>query len=298
MKTINLFAWGALTLLLLGACQPETDLASVNAAKAFFENQASTLSLPLIDVPQTKSTDLQKFVQSVYPVWEKAITSEVDGRTIVEVPLSGTVKVVGAIVTIDDGRYDIHSATAKSFLVFDYRGSIPNLYVETFLQKGNKCTITLGSDPSKYDFFMLLSDLDGSVFEKTGYKNGFARSITDKHYHIDITRIKDVDYFGYRLFYAASETKGGCPGYQEYLICPACFAGFWGNPEDPELECPYCGHQYSDHGDALCAICGHPLSQCICGEGQECPPCGQPNSYCNSDCSSSPYCTCEGGLHD
>ena len=298
MKTINLFAWVALTLLLLGACQPEADLASVNAAKAFFENQASTLSLPLIDVPQTKSTDLLEIAQSVYPAWEKAIISEVDGRTIVEVPLSGAVKVVGAIVTIDAGTYDIHRATAKSYLVFDFKDANPDMYVETFLQKGKKCTMTAGSDRERVVGVQILSDMDGHVFDKTGFENGKTHTLTGHTHKIDITRIKDVDYFGYRIAYAFTETKGGCPGYQEYLICPACFAGFWGNPEDPELECPYCGHQYSDHGDALCAICGHPLSQCICGEGQECPPCGQPNTYCNSDCSSSPYCTCDGGLHD
>ena len=297
MKTFHLFTCIALSLLLLYACQPETDLASVNAAKVFFENQASTLSLPLIDVPQTKSTDLKKFVQSVYPVWEKAITSEVDGRTIVEVPLSGAVKVVGAIVTIDAGTYDIHRATAKSYLVFDFKDANPDMYVETFLQKGKKCTMTAGSDRERVVGVLILSDMDGHVFDKTGFENGKTHTLTGHTHKIDITRIKDVDYFGYRIAYAFTETKGGCPGYQEWILCPNCFTHFWGNPEDPNLQCPYCGQKFTENGDAYCHSCGHLLTECICANGDECAPCGQPDAYCNNDCQTSPYCTCDGGLH-
>lgn len=290
-----------IVFLLFYACQPDSDSLSINDAKSFFEKTAETLSLPMIGLPETKSEDLSSFLQSVYPVWNDATVSEINGHTLIEVPLSGTTKVVGAIVTIREGQYNISRAACKSFLVLEYTGQEPRLYVETFLQKGKRCTMSAVSNRDKEEGFQILSDLDGRVFEKTGFQNGVIRTVSDKHYVIDVTRIKDVDYFGYRIAYATTEasTKGGCPGQEEYLLCPSCFAGFWGNPEDPDLECPYCSHKYSDNGDTICNLCGYPVSECICGSGSggECAPCGQPDTYCNSDCSSSPYCTCDVGLH-
>ena len=300
MKTFHLFTCIALSLLLLYACQPETDLASVNAAKVFFENQASTLSLPLIDVPQTKSTDLLEMAQSVYPVWEKAITSEVDGRTIVEVPLSGAVKVVGAIVTIKEGHYNINRATCNSYLVLEYVEKDPILYIETFLQKGNRCTMTAASNRDKEEGFRILSDLDGHVFESTGFQNGLVRSVSNRHHIIDITRIKNVDYFGFRFAYAITDTatKGGCPGYEENILCPNCLNSFWGNPGDPGLVCPFCSYEFSTNGDQICPTCEKPLDQCVCqNPAGTCPPCGQLLDDCDSNCSSSPDCPCDSGLH-
>ena len=290
----------AIVFFLFSACQPDSDGLSINDAKSLFEKTAETLSLPMIGLPETKSDDLSSALQSVYPVWNNATVSEINGHTLIEVPLSGATKVVGAIVTIKEGQYNISRAACKSYLVLEYTGQEPRLYVETFLQKGKRCTMSAASNRDKEEGFQILSDLDGRVLEKTGFQNGVIRTVSDKHFVIDITRIKDVDYFGYRIAYATTEasTKGGCPGQEEYILCPFCFAGFWGNIEDSDLECPYCGYEFYSNGDAICPSCGKPLDQCACQNPiGTCASCGQLVYDCDSNCSSSPYCPCEGGLH-
>ncbi len=287
----------ATILLLMAACQSQNDITSVNAARSFFENNATVLSLPNIAHFQTKSDGLNRYLQSVSPAWNDAIVTEKNGNTLVEVPLSGAVKVVGAIVTIDNGVYDICRATAKSYLVFDFCEPTPVIYVETFLQKGNKCTMTADSERKRITGFQIISNLDGRILEKTGFKNGNTRSVSDQHYLIDITHIKQVDYFGYRMAYAMAETKSGCPGYEEWLLCPNCVTHFWGNTDDPDLQCPHCGHFMYDTGDVYCHKCGHYLYECTCPNSEVCGPCNQLKLQCNEDCSSSPYCTCDGGHH-
>lgn len=298
MKPRHCFAWIALSVLLLNGCQPETDFASVNAAKVYFENETSTLSLPLLNVPQTKSTDLQEIAQSVYPVWEKAITSEIDGRTLVEVPLSGAIKVVGVITTIDAGNYSIHRAASKSYLVFDYRESTPDIYIETFLQKGKKCTMSLASDRSNIIGIQIKSLPDGTVVERIGFIEGGAYPLTDKQKKIDVTRIKDVGYLGVRLAYALQGTKSGC-SHWEFILCPECNLPYWGDISDPDTHCPVCGHFINEDeiGYVYCHICGHPIYECTCPNSEVCPSCNQLVYYCDESCSSSPYCTCDGGPH-
>ena len=286
------------SLSVITSCQSQTDITSVTFARNYFESNAKSLSLPFIGAPPTKSESFEQYMQSISPVWKDAIVTEKDGNTLVEVPLSGSVKIVGSIMTIERGKPEESLAATKSYLVVDYSAEPePQMYVETFLQRGKKCTMLAHSNRSKVIGFQILSDLNGKVFSQMGFQNNRLFAISDEAHFIDINRIKEVNYLGFGIIYKVLSTKGACP-LIGYFLCPACLLEYYAEVDDYEdLECPYCGASFIYHGVDYCPDCGELWENCICDDNS-CAVCGLNKGNCdNCQTGSSPVCLCEGGLN-
>ena len=288
-----LFTAIAASLVLFTACQSEIRRGEVEDARKYFENTAVSLSLPLYNVPATKAQDIAKYTQSVTPLWEEAVVTEIGGRKIIEIPLAGPVKLVGVILTRQRGIEERTLAATKSYLVMDYAGGEPEMYVETFLQRGKECTMLLSTTRSEITGIQIKSDLNGTIFEQIGYDAKGAHEIEvceEHHHHGEMHDTEGFDSIGYSILYNVLSTKVGCPIYGEFC-CPVCGQSYSAEGMTfADIYCPYCGTWYDRVRD-YCAICGQSYEKCTCGS-QPCNPCGHPKWSCGDECSKSPSCPC------
>lgn len=282
-----------LIAMMLFACRQVDENHEISDAKIFFEQSAKTLSLPIIESPDTKTG----MFNSMYPLWNEALSSRVDGRTIVEVPLSGPYKITPIIYDIIATKKRYITASSKSYLVVDYIDhEKPKMYVETFIQPGNKCTITASSCSSDSLSFLIISELSGKVTEKTAfYNNRKYSSHTDSGECLCSSKLKLNQYnvIGFKIAYKALAETKTCPN-EDVIICSFCGMTYYGNIVNFDLNCPYCGQRYWDSHFIICPICGQPWDDCQCPDSQEsCDVCGRHVLHCTPTCSSAAYCICE-----
>ena len=299
-KGLHIFTAIAASLVLFTACQSEIRRGEVEDARKYFENTAASLSLPLYNVPATKAQDIAKYTQSVTPLWEEAVVTETGGRKIIEIPLAGPVKLVGVILTRQRGIEERTLAATKSYLVMDYAGGEPEMYVETFLQRGKECTMLLSTTRSEITGIQIKSDLNGTIFEQIGYDAKGAHEIEvceEHHHHGEMHDTEGFDSIGYSILYNVLSTKVGCPLIGSFF-CYACGGIYYTEAEDYRgVACPYCGASYIYNSKEYCAQCGLREKDCEC-EKESCGPCGQPKLYCDKGCSAQGApCSCEVGLH-
>lgn len=289
-----LFTAIAASLVLFTACQSEIRRGEVEDARKYFENTAASLSLPLYNVPATKAQDIAKYTQSVTPLWEEAVVTEIGGRKIIEIPLAGPVKLVGVILTRQRGIEERTLAATKSYLVMDYAGGEPEMYVETFLQRGKECTMLLSTTRSEITGIQIKSDLNGTIFEQIGYDAKGAHEIEvceEHHHHGEMHDTEGFDSIGYSLMYNVLSTKVGCPlnGFFFCIWCGENYYAEWMSYDD--VKCPNCGTSYIYNFRDYCPQCGLREKDCECVR-ESCAPCGHPKWSCGDECSKSPSCPC------
>lgn len=279
------------------SCQSNNvDQSVINWAKKTFEGEAEHLSLPLLYGTKTKASSLSA---SVYPLWEKAIITNTGHSTIVEAPLSGTIKVIGSIVMIHDGQSSFLQGEAKSYLVVSSTDNkAPEMYVETFFEKGKECKMTAFSDKTNVLGFQILSDLAGNILEEKGFGGGKDFMLTQSIHLHHLEQAMPIDFLGIHWDYsaltkAAGDDHEGCPEYMD-ILCRVCGEFYYGNINDRDLQCPNCGEYFLNdyHGVLLCPYCLNSWEECTCDPAlQECAPCGRIKGNCNG-CGDG-YCSCE-----
>ncbi len=278
-------------LFLFTSCQEENiHNADISRAKAFFEDNAKNLSLPLFG---NTNEDLREMASSVAPFWEDAIYSNQEGFILVEAPLSGACRIVASIVNIHDGLSHVEIATVKSYLVVGFNDNEPQpqIYVETFIQQGKQCNMTARSDRTGILGFVIISDLDGAIRANQSIRNGQVSTTGKVADLAKADRIKG-DFIGYRAGYATvTKDHIGCPDYS-LINCPFCHEQVMVNVSDPEAKCPTCG-AYIFGGEYFCPECGRPVGQCTCMDDNVCGPCGRNKLNCNGCSDTSIYCECE-----
>lgn len=301
MKRATLIYLSAV-LLIMSSCQKSDEATSkfIEESKQYYEANATVISLPMQGTTQTKAFDSS--LGDVYPEWEKAIESGCGCAKMVEVPLSGTIRVVGTITKITDGKIKRYRSTTMSYLVLDYGGlDTPKMYVETFIEKGKSCTMTARSSKGEATGFVIISDMSGAITEVKGYHEGLAVGINRTTPDVKKVAERGHDFFGFGMAYeAVRKTRSGyCPHGIRYF-CPFCGRVYYETfGVDP--ICPECSERYySFFGTEYCPTCGKPWYQCACeNPAGSCPPCGRNSNNCSAGCQYEPgsghngICTCE-----
>lgn len=283
------------------SCKEETsDDVVIGNAKSFFEENCTVLSLPCFHGDlKTKSSE---YLTSLSPVWEKARVLYVGEGALVEVPLTGTAKLGASIVCFCDRKESVFRGTSQSYLLVDQR-RLPQatVSVETFIQKGNSCSMSYGSDKTTITGFQVSSNTDGTVRTVRAFHNGhiYEASNEDHHCRCHDTNKSKYDIIGVSFVYQVlSDTKGGnCPGHAT-LICTNCGRTFYPSINDFDFVCPYCGDKgsYDPYYFQYCPTCGKQWNQCACqNPAGSCPPCGRNEVNCGPACTSpaNSYCICE-----
>ena len=285
-----------IVLSLTGCLNDNDDQALITSAQLFFEENAKALSLPILG-PDTEV--IRDITESVYPSWNKAIVSHIEGKRLVEVPLSGDYRIIGATVFVKDTTPILKKATVVTYLVFEYpeSSSTPITYVETFAEEGNSCNLTASSDLSNIVGLKLLSKPNGIIYNQEVFNHGVIHSSYEKEDSCNCHKPNKLkyDYLGFRLAYSGyTGTKIGCVGGGEAIICFQCGQTYYGSITNFDLTCPFCGAKYHDMGGEYCPSCGKKWNQCACQNPEgSCAPCGRNVLNCDATCSQSAYCICE-----
>lgn len=308
MKRATLIYLSAV-LLIMSSCQKEyTDFETsiIKKSKQSLEEMGSTISLPIYPLIDTRANNSQ----SVVLLWDHSLITESDQGQIIEVPLGGTAKLKAAFITSKNGEMVYSKATTKSYLVMEYNDGCvePEVYVETFIQKGRFCKMHKGYDFTKARGFELQTDLSGGIIRQTAFIGGRIISFGKDEMESSKECVESVtahimqhrDLVGYRLVPCVlKQTRSVCPIY-EYFVCPKCYMIYQADIKDPDFACPYCGYRYYDKFLTFCPICGEEWDKCICQDTEEsCPPCGRNSDNCSCDCQYRPgdnihgTCTCE-----
>lgn len=304
MKKLSFFYLSAL-LLLMCSCQKEyTDfeMSVIEKSKRSLEEKGETISLPLYPMIDTRANSNS---QSIVLLWDQSLITESDQGQIIEVPLGGTAKLKAAFITSKNGEMVYSKATTKSYLVFEYDndGLGPEVYVETFIQKGRFCKMHKGYDFTKARGFELQTDLSGNIIKQTAFISGqiisFGKDETEdiNEEHVKSKNnheLEHSDLVGYRLAPCVlKQTRSVCPIY-EYFVCPECYMIYQADIKDSDFECPFCGYKYFDQYIEFCPTCGKRWDQCACeNPAGSCAPCGRNLDNCDNDCHCGRYCTCE-----
>lgn len=295
------YAFMSIMVLFAVSCQKEDNFlqnSTIEKATDFVEQNFSMVALPFYPEIFTKSVENN----TITFLWDEAILTDTGGVEFVEVPLGGPRKLKSVYITSKSGNIVYSKAATKSYLVLEYRegSQVPEVYVETYIQKGRKCRMNKAYDFTKARGFAIVSDLDGNILSQKAFVNGNMIEIEDKvegSCQCGENLFPNCDFVGFRacpVILVATKTRTGCPIY-EYLTCPDCGAAYTGNIQDMELACPYCGYKYYSQYVEICPTCGGIRGACSCpNPAGSCAPCGRNAQNCDTGCGKDGgHCTCE-----
>ena len=278
---------------------------SVGEARAYFENNATNLTMPLLLMPaSTKNEDI--FAEgNLVPVWKDCAVAETDRFSIFEVPIARDFAMEAAMFHHGNGIHSFVTENVKvcsSLVIRKNRttGTADFFVVTTigFLTaQGNRDDNPWKymGDRANFNGYMIVSDVEGEVLEAFYYRGG-------NRYFISLTNhvhggSAGTDLFGFTVRRTAPTTKGGgwydpgesqelCPHCKRPLIDYICDCPGWLDNTVVTGEYIYCDGCGMLKGkcicrDNSCPVCGK--EPCECSESSSCHLCG--SRYCNGECS-------------
>ena len=278
---------------------------SVGEARAYFENNATNLTMPLLLMPaSTKNEDI--FAEgNLVPVWKDCAVAETDRFSIFEVPIARDFAMEAAMFHHGNGIHSFVTENVKvcsSLVIRKNRttGTADFFVVTTigFLTaQGNRDDNPWKymGDRANFNGYMIISNVEGEVLEAFYYRGG-------NRYFISLTNhvhggSAGIDLFGFTVRRTAPITKGGgwydpgesqelCPHCKRPLIDYICDCPGWLDNTvvtGEYIYCDGCGMLKGKCicGDNSCPVCGK--EPCECSESSSCPLCG--SRYCNGECS-------------
>ena len=279
---------------------------AVDEARAYFEENATDLSMPqLLISPETKTDDI--FLGgNLVPAWDKFISAENDRFTTLEIPLSRDFAMRAAIFYPQDGKHRFVSENVRvqSDLVIrkSKKSGNFNYFVATIIgssapsaERNNNPWTYLGSRKC-FNGYVIISNVEGEILETFYYRNGNRFFVKLKSH--EKRGSVDTNIFGFIVGQSMPLTKGGSYETGESIeLCPFCYKVL----VDYMCDCPNWLENVTVTGEYVyCDKCGMLKGHCVCGNNP-CPLCGKEPCECsgqeyNCEYCGSPYCNgrCQG----
>ena len=279
---------------------------AVEEARAYFEENATDLSMPQLLIPPETKTDDIFSGGNLVPAWDKFISAENDRFTTLEIPLSRDFAMRAAIFYPQDGKHRFVSENVRvqSNLVIrkSKKSGNFNYFVATIIgssappaERNNNPWTYLGSRKG-FNGYVIISNVEGDILETFYYRNGNRFFVKLKSH--EKRGSVDTNIFGFIVGQSMPLTKGGSYETGESIeLCPFCYKVL----VDYMCDCPNWLENVTVTGEYVyCDKCGMLKGHCVCGNNP-CPLCGKEPCECsgqeyNCEYCGSPYCNgrCQG----